>query len=103
MSREINLDGGEVTVLKAIGLSGTHVSGEQLIKNVPGFEDAELIDTLQGLMMTGYVISDKHSFHTRKELEQANFNVNTGYIRELRDALDPSRRPEKKSRRVRRE
>lgn len=103
MSREINLDGGEISVIKAIGLSGTHISGEQLMERVPEFDEAELIDTLEGLIMTGYVISDKQSLHTKSELEHANFNVNSGYMRELREALDPHHKPEKRSRRVRRE
>ena len=103
MSREINLDGGEISVLKAIGFGGTHLSGEQLLEKVPDLEEAELIDTLQGLMMMGYVVADKQSFHTRDDLERTNFHVNSGYSRELRESLDPNKKPEKKSRRVRRE
>lgn len=103
MSREINLDGGEISVLKAIGFGGTHLSGQQLSEKVPDLGEAELIDTLQGLMMMGYVVSDKQSFRTLEELEHANFHVNSGYSRELRDSLDPNKKPEQKSRRVRRE
>ena len=33
--RDINLDGGEISVIKAIGLSGSEISGEELIKRCP--------------------------------------------------------------------
>jgi hypothetical protein len=104
MSREINLDGGEITVLKALGLGGTHIPGDQLIEKVPEFAEAELLDTLQGLIMTGYVCTDKQSMHDMEDIKRATFHVNSGYSRELRDAIDPRRRDlNKPSRRVRRE
>lgn len=103
MSREIHLDGGEITVLKAIGFGGTHVSGEQLIEKMPEFEEAELLDTIQGLIMMGYVVADKQSLHNIDDVKRSTFNINSGYSRDLREAIDPNKKPEKKSRRVRRE
>lgn len=101
---DIHLDGGEITVLKAIGFSGVAMSGEQLIEKVKPFEEAELLDTLDGLMMMGYVLSDKQSIHSGEDIERANFRINSGYLKDLRDAIDPRRRGvEKPSRRVRRE
>ena len=104
MSRggDINLDGAETSVLKALGLGGSEVEGKELAERLPDFVIAELIDTLQGLSAMGYVDADKGSFHNREEFEKTHFRVNSGYSRDLKDALDP--RPEvKKSRRVRRE
>ena len=101
---EIHLDGGEITVLKAIGFSGTAVSGDQLIEKVKDFAEAELLDTLEGLIMMGYLLSDKQSIHCMEDIERSNFRINTGYAKDLRDAIDPRRKQaEKPSRRVRRE
>lgn len=103
MGREIHLDGGEVQMLKGIGLGGSNISGEQLIERVTGMEEAEFIETLKGLMMMGYVIADKQSFHGFEDVERAEFHVNSGYSKDLREAIEPSRRPQQRSRRVRRE
>jgi len=47
-------------------------------------------------------VSDKSSFYKQEEVQQAHFRVNSGHMKDLREALDP--RPEvKKSKRVRRE
>jgi len=101
---EIHLDGGEISVLKAIGFSGTSLSGDQLIERVKNFAEAELLDTLDGLIMMGYLLTDKQSIHCMEDIERSNFRVNSGYSKELRDAIDPKRRqPEKSSKRVRRE
>ncbi len=100
----IHLDGGEVTILKAIGLGGTVVSGETILERVHGLEEAEIMDTLRGLIMLGYLMSDKRSLYDLKDVAIANFHVNSGYARELKEALDPrSRRKPQRSRRVRRE
>ena len=100
---ELNLDGGEVQMLKAIGIGGSNISGEVLIERVTGMEEAEFIDTLQGLMMMGYVLADKQAFHDLEDVKKAEFHVNSGYSKALREAIDPRFRPEKRSRRVRRE
>ena len=90
-------------VLKALGLGGTSVDGETLLERVHGLEEAEFMDTLRGLIMLGYVNSDKRALHDYKDVEIANFHVNSGYSRELREAIDPRRRKPQRSRRVRRE
>ena len=100
--REINLDGGEISIIKALGTGGGEIDGETLLERVSELDEAELIDTLKGLIALGYVSSDKNSFHNKEELRKGNFQVNSGYAKDLREALDP--RPEKpKSKRVRRE
>ena len=102
MGREIQLEGGEVSVLKAIGLGGTHATGEMLIEKMPELEVVELIDTLRGLMMQGFVLADKQSFYAKEDLERTTFHVNSGYSRDLREAIDPRQR-KPTSRRRRRE
>ncbi|MGC3989425.1 MAG: hypothetical protein QM796_07055 [Chthoniobacteraceae bacterium] len=97
---DINLDGGEILIIKALGMS-SGLNGEQLIEKVGGLEVAELIDTLKGLIVMGYVDSDRNSFHSVEDLKRVEFRVNSGYAKELKEALDPQ--PQKKSRRVRRE
>lgn len=102
MPRDIILDGVEISILKAVGIGGGEISGEQLVARVPHLAYAELADALKGMISMGYIVSDKQSFRNSDELDIARFHVNSGYSRELKDALDP--RPEKpKSRRVRRE
>lgn len=101
MGHDINLDGGEISVIKALGVHGTELSGDELLGKLPGIVPAELIDTLKGLIMQGYVESDRRSVYNEEDLKIANFNVNSGYSRELKEALDPQ--PKQKSRRVRRE
>lgn len=104
---DINLDGGEKEILKAIGVGGaTSISGSQLLAKVGGFEEAEFISSIKGLLNSGYILADKQSFHDFKDIEVAEFRVNASYARDLKEALDPRlklARKEQKSRRVRRE
>ncbi len=100
--RELNLDGTEVSVIKALGFGSTDTIGADLIERCGDLPIAELIDCVQGLMSVGYVTADKSGFYKREDMERVYFRVNSGYMKDLRDALDP--RPEaKKSKRVRRE
>lgn len=102
MASNINLDGGEISIIKAIGLTGGEITGEQLAERVPDMVGAELLDSLKGLIMMGYIVTDTPSLNKMADLERAKFHVNSGYSRELKEAMDPT--PEKpKSRRVRRE
>jgi len=102
MRREIKLSGGEITLLKTMGLSGTPVYGKLLVERIGEMESAEFIDELNGLISQGYVLSDKVNLRTMEDVERARFRVNASYARDLRDALNPSRRREEKSRRRRR-
>jgi hypothetical protein len=102
MGREIQLDGAEISVIKALGIGGGEIDGGTLIQRCQELDLAELIDTLRGLMQQGYVDADSNSFYNQDEMEDVNFRVNSGYSKDLKDAIDP--RPEvKKSKRVRRE
>lgn len=99
----VNLSGSEISVIKALGLSGASTKGEVLGSRLHGFEDAELLDTLQGLMAIGYIQSSKESMRTVREMENATFKVNPSYVKTLQEALDPRlRNQKKKKRRVRR-
>lgn len=98
--RELNLDGAEITVLKAMG--GSSVDGATLVDTVRDLEPAELVDTLNGLIDQGLINCDLSSFYDVKEMKKGNFQINSGYSKELKNALHPKVEP-KKSRRIRRE
>ncbi len=102
MRRELNLNGGEIALLKTMGLSGAPIFGKLLIERVGEMETAEFLDTLEGLISLGYVLSDKVRLHTMEDVERAVFRVNASYARELRDAIRPGQRREQERRRRRR-
>lgn len=103
MPREIKLNGGEISLLKTIGLTGTQLSGKQLIEKVEDMETAEFLDTLCGLMEMGYVLSNKVNVRLVEDVERSFFRVNPSYSRDLREAISPGRgRDQKRARRERR-
>ena len=102
MGREINLDGTEISVVKAIGIGGGEIDGETLMTRCADLDIAELIDALHGLMMQGFVEADSSSFYNAKEMKEVNFRVNSGYAKDLKEAVDDKPQA-KKSKRVRRE
>ena len=102
LSREISLSGGETTILKAMGLSGTPVNGKHLLERIGDMELAELLDDINGLIMLGYVISERSHLRTMEDLERCIFHVNANYARDLRNSIIPGRRPEPERRRRRR-
>ncbi|MFL6583217.1 MAG: hypothetical protein ACJ8KU_01725 [Chthoniobacterales bacterium] len=103
MEREIKLDGGEITILKTLGLTGAPVSGRMLIDRMGEMETAEFLDTLQGLISLGYVVSDKVNVRLLEDVERASFRVNPSYSRDLKEALHPNRhRQAERDRRSRR-
>ena len=102
MGREINLSGGEISLLKTIGLSGASASGKQLLERGGEMEAAELLDALNGLITTGYILCNKVNISSMEDAEHAFFRVNASYARDLRDAINPGRRREDKTRRRRR-
>ena len=90
MARDITLDGGEITILKRIGLSGTPVYGKMLLARDEEMETGELIDTLVGLIEQGYVLSNKVNIRSLEDVKTAFFRVDASYAKELRDAINPS-------------
>jgi hypothetical protein len=100
--KELNLDGGEIAIIKAIGLSGTDIKGDDLFERVGNLGATELIDTLKGLISCGFVEADKSNFYDEEDMRTVFFHVNSGYAKELKEAMDPN--PDRpKSRRMRRE
>ncbi|HUE41619.1 MAG TPA: hypothetical protein VMO75_06805 [Chthoniobacterales bacterium] len=102
MHREINLSGGEITLLKTLGLSGTPTYGKLLVESIGDMEQAEFLDDLMGLMSLGYILADKVNVRTMEDVERTVFRVNASYARDLKDALHPGRRREREPRRRRR-
>jgi hypothetical protein len=102
MRREINLSGGEITLLKTMGLSGGPVYGKLLAEKIGEMETAEFLDELNGLIELGYVLSDRVNLHTMEDVERSVFRVNASYAHDLRDAIHPSRRREQERPRRRR-
>ena len=76
MSREIKLDGGEISLLKSLGLSGTQVQGKLLLERMEEVELAEFLDTLSGLIALGYVLASKVNVRTAEDVERSFFRVN---------------------------
>jgi hypothetical protein len=102
MHREINLSGGEITLLKTMGLTGAPTYGKLLIEHVGEMEQAEFLDELNGLVSLGYVLCDKVTIRNMEDVERAVFRVNASYARDLKDAVHPGRRREREPRRRRR-
>ena len=98
MSREISLSGGDVSVIKALGLSGSQISGKNLMGRLGAMEGAELVDALSGLVLMDYVLCDVEKLRTVEDLQTANFSVNTAMLRDLRDALTPKKKETKPTR-----
>ena len=102
MAREIQLSGGEITILKAIGLTGTAMAGKFLLDRMEEVEVGEFIDTLDGLLAMGYLLASKVNIRTLEDVERASFRVNPSYAHDLKNALDPNRRREAAKQRRRR-
>jgi len=99
---EISLNGGEITILKTLGLSGSSMGGEQLVERVEEMDGAEFLDTLGGLMSMDYVVSNKVNIRTMDDVKKATFRVNPAQSKDLRDAVYPSRKKPETGRRRRR-
>ena len=103
MGHEIKLSGGEISVLKSIGTSGAPVFGRLLLDKVEGVEQVEFIETLSDLIAQDYVLTDRVNIRTVEDVEKSIFRVNPSHARDLKDALNPSRRrAEQRARRERR-
>jgi hypothetical protein len=100
--REITLSGGEITILKTIGLGGSAIPGAQLAERMEQLEPGELVDDLQGLMAQDYVLCDRLHVRTIDDIKSASFRLNPMHVRELKDAIFPSRKQPASGRRRRR-
>jgi hypothetical protein len=95
MGREIKLDGGEISILKKIGLSGSPLLGKLLLDRIADMETGEFLDSLSGLIDQGYVLANKVNIRRMEDVEKASFRVNPVHSKELQDAVNPSRRRER--------
>ena len=95
MPRELNLDGGEITLLKRIGLSGGQIYGRLLIDELEKDEVAPFLETLISLLDQSYVLTNKVNVRQIEQVETAFFRVNPAFAIALRDAVNPSRRRER--------
>ncbi len=102
MSRDIKLDGGEITILKAIGLGGASLAGKMLLTRIHDMETAEFLDCLDGLISFGYVLSNKVNIRTMDDVEKAALRVNQAYVHDLKEAIYPGLTQRRKGRRERR-
>jgi hypothetical protein len=98
MEREIKLDGGEITIIKTLGTSGTPVPGKILLERLEEMETAELLDTLNGLISLGYVLSNKVNLRTTQDVERSFLRVNASYSHDLKDAINPGRKRQQDAR-----
>ena len=99
---DIYLDGGEIAIVKAIGIGGSAITGADILDRAKNLDIYEAMDVLKGLMMTGYVICDRDSFRDNDDFREAEFHINSGYTKALKLAIDPDSEP-KKPKRIRRE
>src|SRR5437588_746135 len=90
MAREIQLDGAEISIIKALGASSSEIDGGTLISRCQELEVCEIVDALRGLMAQGYVEADSNCFYSEDDMEEVNFRINSGYSKDLKEAIDPS-------------
>lgn len=99
---EISLNGGEITILKTLGLGGSSMGGAQLVERSDGMEGGEFLDTLSGLIAQDYVVANKVNVRTMDDVVKSSFRVNAAHAKDLRDAVYPSRKKAETGRRRRR-
>ena len=95
MPREITLDGGEITLLKRIGLSGGQIYGRLLVDDLEREEFPIFLETLIGLIEQNYVLANKVNIRLIEDVQTAFFRVNPAFSVALRDATSPARRRER--------
>jgi DNA-binding HxlR family transcriptional regulator len=84
--RRIKLSGREHSVLKALGFADP-VFGSQLQEHTQMQSD-DMTDTLNALLAAGYVESKPYREQiTVAEMSATEFEVNPGYVHELRTAM----------------
>lgn len=84
--REINLSGGEVSFLKALGVNGSPMHGRFLLSRLGEVDEHELVQTIESLMDMDYVVSTKVNVQRIEDVERSMFRVNSLYADELRDS-----------------
>ncbi len=88
-------------MLRAIGLNGAGIDGETLLARLSFMSDLDLVDTLRGLVLVGYVVADRDRFQTTEEIKALNFAVNSAYSRDLREIISGRKKDRERRRRRR--
>lgn len=96
----IHLDGGEISIIRALGFSGAPMPGRDLKSRVDRMSDNDLAECLKTLMSLGYVTAVP-DLDRAEDLDKIIFAVNSGYSKDLKEAIDPPR--VEPTRRVRRQ
>jgi hypothetical protein len=84
--RQIKLSGRERSVLKALGFAEGALGSHLL--DLTQMQPDDMTDTLNALLAAGYVESKPYREQvTAAEMPATNFEVNPGYVHELRTTL----------------
>jgi hypothetical protein len=87
--RRIKLSGREHSVLKALGFAEARPGAD--LQERTQMESDDMADTLNALLAAGYVESKPyHEQVTAAEVSAIEFEVNPGYVHELRSAMSRS-------------
>ena len=97
---KINLDGGEITIIRALGVSGAPMAGRDLKGHVGGVSDQNLAETLKTMIALGYITAIP-DLDLAEDFDKVTFAVNSGYARDLKEALEPEK--QERPKRVRRQ
>lgn len=96
---KINLDGGEISIIRALGFAGTPMLGRDLKGRVGHVSEEDLAGTLRTLIALGYLTSTP-DLDRVEELDKVAFAVNSGYSKALKEAIEPEKKePAKRVRR----
>jgi len=95
---KINLDGGEISIIRALGFSGAPMPGRDLKGRIERMSDNDLADTLKTMIALGY-ISATPDLDRAEDLEKVAFSVNSGYAKALKETIEPTQEPTKRVRR----
>jgi len=96
---KINLDGGEISIIRGLGFSGAPMTGCDLKGRIGRMSDGDLTECLKTLIALGYVTSSP-DLDCVEDLEKVALAVNSGYAKMLKEAIDPEPEPTKRQRRV---
>ena len=96
---KINLDGGEISIIRGLGFSGPPMTGRDLKGRIERMSDNDLAESLKTLITLGYITSNP-DLDRVEDLEKVAFAVNSGYAKVLKEAIDPEPEPTKRQRRV---
>ncbi|MEO7931719.1 MAG: hypothetical protein ABIT76_01030 [Chthoniobacterales bacterium] len=84
--RRIKLSGREISMVRIIGF-GIGASGQELLETT-SYEEAELVDMLNGMMNAGFVVTVPYLLEVDEaQLRTTQFEINSAYAHELRKAL----------------